>query len=427
MSGAGDPVSSAGEPVSGAGEPVSGAGEREVEHAHRAALLEGWGSDLRAVLPWWVAARLAVAACAAAVWLAGRADLLNHDERTVQLSHGLFSWDGAWYRHLATSGYRSVAAEGIRFFPLFPYAGRALGVLLGGRPGAGVAVLANVAALVAAVALRRLTRRELGDGALTRGGLDGFFAFYPAAFVLVLAYSEALYLCAAIGCFAAMRRRRFGWAAVAGFAAAMARPLGVLLVPALVIEVARAAAPSDAASRAGGWARRVAARWVGLGRVRWVGVAAVAAPVAGLVVVGLNARREGFSLTAPVRSQGPLRGSTHEPLSRLAQALWHLVHLSDRWDGIHGLYGVALVAAAVLVLRWLPVSYGLYSALVVAASLAASNLNSLERYGLNAFPVLMVLAALVARHPRWRWPLLAVSAANFAIFTSFAFAFHYVP
>ena len=47
----------------------------------------------------------------------------------------------------------------------------------------------------------------------------------------------------------------------------------------------------------------------------------------------------------------------------------------------------------VLTFRWWPASYGVFAALVLAAALGAENLNSLERYGLNAFPLALSLAA----------------------------------
>jgi hypothetical protein len=43
--------------------------------------------------------------------------------------------------------------------------------------------------------------------------------------------------------------------------------------------------------------------------------------------------------------------------------------------------------------RRLPLSYGVYSVAIVVTSLAARNLNSIERYGLlNAFPLVIGLA-----------------------------------
>ena len=43
--------------------------------------------------------------------------------------------------------------------------------------------------------------------------------------------------------------------------------------------------------------------------------------------------------------------------------------------------------------RW-PVCYGAYATVVLVAALSADNLNSLERYGLNAFPLVLTLAVL---------------------------------
>ena len=57
--------------------------------------------------------------------------------------------------------------------------------------------------------------------------------------------------------------------------------------------------------------------------------------------------------------------------------------------GLHFPFAVALVALAVIVCRRLPLSYGVFSVAIVVTSLAAGNLNSIERHGPIAFLLLM--------------------------------------
>ena len=77
---------------------------------------------------------------------------------------GLFAWDGAWYADIASHGYGALSRDALRFFPGFPLLGRLVGIVAGDR--VALVVIANVAALVAAMLLYRLVRWERGDAAL---------------------------------------------------------------------------------------------------------------------------------------------------------------------------------------------------------------------------------------------------------------------
>jgi hypothetical protein len=94
----------------------------------------------------------------------------------------------------------------------------------------------------------------------------------------------------------------------------------------------------------------------------------------------------------PIDLQNRLRGDTSNPIIRLGQAASDLLHRDV--DGLHFPFAVVLIVLAVIVWRRLPLSYGLFSIATVATSLAASNLNSIERYGLNAFPLVMALTLI---------------------------------
>ena len=58
-------------------------------------------------------------------------------------------------------------------------------------------------------------------------------ALAPPAFVLVMGYTEAIALCALLGAILAARARRWEVVVACGLAAGLARPTGILLVPAV--------------------------------------------------------------------------------------------------------------------------------------------------------------------------------------------------
>lgn len=359
--------------------------------------------DLVSIAPAWLTARMLVVA--AYVLAVAATDRLI-DGSTPQLEHGLLAWDGTWYRDIADAGYAGAGEESLRFFPLYPLLGRALGFVFGGSSSIALVLIANLASIVVAVLVRRLVLFE-GFGARTADRAVWVLCLFPASFVLAWGYSEALMLAGAVGAFLAMRRGMWWWAAGCGLIAALSRPLGVLLVLPVVVELVRGWRESPVRDRAGA-------------------LAALVAPIAGFGAYLAWVRAEWGDAWLPFTVQDELRGTGTDPFTRIWQGLQDLVGPERFGDGLHLPFAVLFLVLLVLTFRWWPVSYGLFSAGVLLASLSADNLNSLERYGLNAFPIVLTLA-LLARDERLERPILTVSAAGFVALASLAWMSAYVP
>jgi hypothetical protein len=359
--------------------------------------------DLRTVLPPWVAARVLVTVgYIAAVAIANR--LLHHHPE--QLRNALVAWDGTWYRDIAARGYHGVPLQGVRFFPLFPLIGRLLAAPFGGRVSWVLVAVANIASLVAAVLVRRLVLLERSDRRLAERAVWCSILF-PAAFVLVLAYAEAIMLVATIAAFICLRRRRWWWAAAFGLAAALSRPLGAALaVPALVEAVSGfGAAP---------------------GRERVGRAAAVVAPVAGLVAYLAWVQHVFGNWRLPFTVQDALRGRLVLPPSRIVEGFRQMLG-SQRFDhGLHIPFLLMFLVLVVLTFRWWPLSYGCYSAAIVLVAMSAQNLNSLERYGMSAFPLLLTLAVLI-RPPQVERFAVTLMGGGMVALSSMAWLGAYVP
>jgi Mannosyltransferase (PIG-V) len=358
--------------------------------------------DLRAALPGWVATRVLVVVA----WFASRwwIDHARHGVRPIASMQGLFAWDGVFYRGISEHGYRAEDAEALRFFPFYPVVGRAVHALLSISPGTALLIVTNVAALVAGALIHRLTKLETGDERAARRAA-WYFALVPPAFVLSWAYAEALFVVLAATTFFALRRHHWLLAAVAGFAAAMTRPTGVFLAAAALIEAGR-----DLRSRRPGDVMRRAV--------------SVAAPVAGALCYVWWVGHVFGDWAIPLDRQNELRGGTSDPITRVFQAASDLVHRDVH--GLHFPFAIALVALAVIVWRRLPLSYGVFAGAIVVVSLAAGNLNSIERYGLNAFPLVMALAFVTPTRRSERLTS-AVCAIGLAWLAALAWLGVYVP
>jgi hypothetical protein len=362
---------------------------------------KGLAPDLVAVLPPWVAARVLVAL---AWWVA---PVLVADARpgatTVPLQQGLFAWDGAFYRAIAEQGYGALPAEAIRFFPGYPLAGRWLGALVGTE--LALLLVANLGALAGAVVVRRLVLHE-GRSEAEADRAAAFVTLFPASFVLVWAYAEGAFLVVAAASFLAARRGRWGWVVAAAFAAGLVRPNGALLALPLAIEAVRT-------GRAGGlpsWVARAAA--------------VLAAP-AGVGTYLVWVRTTAGDAWLPLTVQDELRGDAN-PLVRIGRGLADLFGPERFGDGLHVPFVLASLAALVIVARRYPASYAAFAGAVLVVALAADNLNSFERYALNAFPLVLALAA-VTTSVRAERLALAVTGAGLWAACTLAWMAVYVP
>ena len=412
---------------------VSSKSKASLEPKRRSKLARA-SDGLGQVLAAWLVARVAVAVgfVVATVWQRVVTDGEAGDG-VLRLEQGLLAWDGDWYRKIANEGYGGTEAEALRFFPLFPKLGGLVGSLFGGDSRLGLIVVANVAAVATLMAVHKLVSTETGDFAMARRAV-WLTALFPSAFVLVWAYSESLFLLAAIWCFYALRRQLWAPAAVAGLFASLCRPLGVLLAIPAAIEVGRwwwsgrkaGASPADTNGIADGGAAAEAKSGPSWKQLLG-GLAAIVSPVAGLAVFGLGiAATDNGAWNDPFGQQEQFRGEFVDPITRLIRGFQDLIGPEALGDGLHLPFAVAFIALAVVCGRKWPASYTAFAVAVLITALAADNINSLERYALTAFPLVFGLAA-ITKEPNRYLGTLAVSTLGLVGLTTLAWIGVYVP
>ena len=331
---------------------------------------------------------------------------LGAESPTGRPPSGLLGWDATWYLRIINSGYAHLPWEARRFFPLLPGLAKLLSPLVGAR--VGVLIVVNAAALLAGFLLERLARFEAHDGALASRAA-WFLAIAPPAFVLVMGYAEALMLAASIGGFLAMRQRRWGWSVVAGVLVGLSRPLGLLFTVPAAIEGLRGI--------------RSVSRREQLARA-----ATVAAPAAGagsyLMWVGLRFGDPLFPFK--VQEEIGRRGELVNPVSRLIDAGRELASGSAFGSGLHLPWALLFLALLVVLVRRWPASYAAFAGSILVIALSAANLDSLERYGLSAFPFVLAVAGLTAAGWAER-AAIAISTSGLVAYATLAFLGAYVP
>jgi hypothetical protein len=163
-----------------------------------------------------------------------------HDSAVISPLGLLELWrrfDVTAYLHIVELGY--VTTPQAAFFPLYPLLIFGATRIFGVEHDLVVAMfISNGATLVAFLGIAKLAMLEFGDERAARNSVLAVAA-YPMAFFLGAAYTEGLFLAAAVWCLWAMRRGSWPIAAGCAFIAALLRPTGLILFAPLLYEFAR--------------------------------------------------------------------------------------------------------------------------------------------------------------------------------------------
>jgi len=380
---------------------------RTINHRTARAQWEVASPALRAAALPFVASRAIVLAALGAARFSASVFKLGAIARNASHS-GLLAWDARWYERITAHGYAGLGNGALRFFPLLPVLARSFRAVPGMTAGLSLIIVANIASFAAFAVLYRLVMFELGDEACARRAV-WLLALAPPAFVLVMGYAESLLLLTSLVAFLGLRERRYALAICAAFAAGLCRPVGMLLAIPAVIEVA--------------------ASWRLLpARERIVGAGAVLAAPAGAAAYLGWAQVTVGSFWLPLREQlsRSRRGTIADPFVTFARDARDLVHGTHLGTAEHAFWAVLLLLLAAFIIWKLPDAYGWYTAAVLAVVLTASNLVSLERYGLGCFPFVIAAAMLTKGRKTYR-VVIGLSGSALLAYAMLALLGKYVP
>jgi hypothetical protein len=153
----------------------------------------------------------------------------------------LLRWDSGWYLNIARNGYHDYAdpstASTVVFYPLYPLAARGVAWLLGCDVAAGLVIVANAAAPVAALLLAGLVAPSLGEETALLA--VACFSFFPFSLFLSAGYTESLTLVFVLLSLLLIARQRFAAGALMAGLALATRSTGIVLLPIILLEMVR--------------------------------------------------------------------------------------------------------------------------------------------------------------------------------------------
>jgi hypothetical protein len=332
-------------------------------------------------------------------------------------------FDANWYASIAAEGYewqhRYDRQQNFAFFPALPLTMRAAGVLTGAYAAdiprdrriarfAWAGLIVALLAFIGACAYLSLIARETVAAARARAAVI-LVASYPFALFYSAAYTEALFLVAALGAWFHFRRMEYGRASLWGLLAGLARPNGCLLsVPFGLLAVGFADAPgSNPPPRT---ARSMLQR-----------LAVAAMPGFGMLAytIYLYSRTgEWFGWARVQAAWGRVFKAEAPALGELGSGLVQFA--ADHPYAALNATGLAFALALCWsVWRRLGFAWLVYVLLNIVPPLLAGGLLSMGRLSSTLFPLFLGLAAVL---PSRTWPAVA---AGFGVLQGFLAALFY--
>lgn len=333
-------------------------------------------------------------------------------EKRLQFTDVFMGWDAGWYSGIATDGYSYVPGQQstVAFFPLYPLLIRCCSLLTGSTAMSGF-ILSNIALFGAMVLLWRLVEDMAleSDGPLKPG--DGsrttrLLLFGPVSFFHSILYSESLFLLLLIASFYAARRRTWWLAGLLGYAAALTRNAGMLLVVPLLAEY------FEVQLRAPYFRRNVS----------WLRASLCLLPVLGFLTWATYLASRFGDPFLVVNAQSAWARKLDWPWVSLLRGLdwpWLLQSHKDSfyfyWFKGHAL--IASILFAYCFVARLRLSLVLLAGVLLLLNFSASHLEAIPRLTSVIFPFYIAGAVALRRWPQAEVPVIGLSAALLSLST----------
>jgi hypothetical protein len=305
-------------------------------------------------------------------------------------------WDAWWYLSIVEKGYSYVPGEtsNAAFFPLYPLTIRLVSLPLGVRNQVAWALagflISHAALLIALLYLVRLVRLDYDHQVAARAVL--YLLAFPLGLYLSAVYPESLWLALVVPAFYYARRGRWWLACVLAAGAPLTRPLGVLVAVPLLVEylAGRGFDPRRPSLRD----LRPDVLWIGL------------IPLAFLAWCYYLYQLSGDPLF--IRN-------VHEPWNEGFQPFWDTLlryarnaplRRGDLHPSMDFAFGLGYLVLAVVSWRLVRPSYAAFATVFLLVMLSRPTWESVPRFGLEVFPLFIVLA-LLGRHWAFDRPYLA--------------------
>lgn len=278
----------------------------------------------------------------------------------------LSNWDGGHFTGIAKDGYRENYQYA--FFPLYPITIKFVNFFVGNYNLS--AVLISVGSIFFALhILFKLISLDFGRKLAQNTIL--FLLFFPTSFYSLVGYSESLFLFLTVATFYFLRQKKLFWATVAAIMVGATRFVGLAVILGFLLEIQIS---------------------LGFNKKNWYVLFAPLGFLSFCLYLYLNTGDPFYFLTAESHWQRTLS----LPGLNFWQAIKGLINPGSFssnpnvvLDLTFAIFGLGLTFRS---LRFMPISYSVYSLISIAIPLFTPTLSSIPRFILPIFPIFIVLA-----------------------------------
>lgn len=304
------------------------------------------------------------------------------------------NFDGNHYLTIARRGYENNQRA---FFPLYPQTISYLGRLIGNDLVAAL-LIANLSFFIAVVILVKLVELDYSPR-IAKYTLISLLIF-PASFFFGSVYSESLFLVLLLGSFYVARLGKWWIAGILGAVASYTRFIGVMIFPALLIELWQQSEISNIKFK-----------------IRNL-IPLLLVPL-GLVIYMYGLKQTVGDPLAFIHVQESFGQGRSDKIILLYQVFWRygkMILTINPFDirflivCLEALVGAGFLIWSVIIFAKQRLSYAIFSFLAYIVPTLTGNFVSLPRYVLVCFPAFVLMGVMLNSHPKLRGGVWAISA-----------------
>lgn len=342
------------------------------------------------------------------------------------LPQWLYSWanfDGAHYLTIINEGY--LKTDLIQaFFPGFPLSARVI-TGSGLSPLLAGLILSNLAMFLLIIFWFRFLRLTFSKEQAFIGTL--ILLTFPTSFFLGAFYNESMFMLLTIGAFLAAAQKRWIITGVLIALATATRVVGIVLVPALLIEIYLQANGANTLSDV--W-RFVKQKQIVISlkttyKNYWPAIILVLSGSVGLITYMLYLRQNFNDPLYFFHVQNEFGGFRSEKLIMYPQVVWRSLKIlatnALSWRYLtyfqEALAGIVGMGALLYALKSVRLSWVIYSIGIMIIPAFTGTFSSMPRYILPAFALMILLTQVLAPRTRLLYVYLIISAILLAINT----------
>jgi len=309
-------------------------------------------------------------------------------------------WDSLRHLRIAQIGYSGIGSDkaDIFGFPLFPWLVRLFAFIFQDYLLSSF-IVSGLASIAAGLLLYKLVLADFPDSVARRS--VWFMLIFPTSYFLHINYNESLFLALAIGSFLAARREWWSVAAILGALLCLTRFNGLVIIPALLVEMFLQ--------------YRATRRW------QWQWLWIIAVPFGFVVYLLLNKYVTGDALTFLTVGRENFQKTLSVPwygIRDVYYAMWNPEPAQAQMIGVQELVFIILGAVCTVACGFLlRASYTVWMAGSWLLFTSTSFILGVPRYTLIMFPIFILFAKLAERF-FWNSVIVLWSLLFLALFVS---------